>query len=204
MIDKPIIIYTPDGVGVWRPAPKAAVIDTVPEITPRLIDLCATVSPHRPVMVTSRPFTGAISQQCYRNVALYMSDRGGRMVTGWTVWEDPGVYLSLEHHAVWRSPEGDLLCVSPQMCGERRVVFVRQTEFDVVPTDDELARLASCHTIPLSDDPTVRQVCDLFTEAARDPARGRELRGRGIVLRDRYVQRRREREIRRWKRRRGK
>jgi uncharacterized protein YchJ len=35
----------------------------------------------------------------------------------------PGVMIEAEHHAVWQSPKGMLICVSPHLQGERMIVF---------------------------------------------------------------------------------
>lgn len=62
---------------------------------------------------------------CHANVTDAMLVGGGAAVTGWTVWETPGVLLEGEFHVVWSSPAGELVDVTPKPDGEARILFVR-------------------------------------------------------------------------------
>lgn len=71
------------------------------------------------ISARQKPEPGAQPQQCFNNVDLVMDRRGGTKVFGWTphwrlVRSEPGPgYLFLTHHAVWRSPVGMHVDVTP-------------------------------------------------------------------------------------------
>lgn len=49
---------------------------------------------------------------------------GGAIVFGWTIWEWPKVMLTAEFHAVWESPDGDLIDITPKPQRETSIIFV--------------------------------------------------------------------------------
>jgi hypothetical protein len=61
---------------------------------------------------------------CHRNVAKMIAVNGGVPVNGWCVWEYAALYLTAEFHAVWRTPEGQLFCLTPKPDGEQHILFV--------------------------------------------------------------------------------
>jgi hypothetical protein len=50
------------------------------------------------------------------------------MLLGWTIWEWPSTMIEAEFHAVWRSPAGELIDVSPKGQGESVILFVEQPD----------------------------------------------------------------------------
>jgi hypothetical protein len=50
--------------------------------------------------------------------------RGGGTAFGWAVWHVRGAYFEAEHHGIWRKPGGELLDVSPQLNGYRKILFL--------------------------------------------------------------------------------
>lgn len=74
----------------------------------------------------SRPtaFTPAMSM-CHFNVWVQTIHNGGNVQPGWLLWEDPRIgFCEAEFHAVWVSPEGRLVDVTPRRDQEKRVMFV--------------------------------------------------------------------------------
>lgn len=61
---------------------------------------------------------------CHRNVAKMIAVNGGVPANGWCIWEWAGLYLTAEFHSVWRTPDGDLFCLTPKPDGERVILFV--------------------------------------------------------------------------------
>lgn len=61
----------------------------------------------RPIRVQStsklRPYGN-----CYWNVEAVAAERGGSMVLGWMLYQEPNFFLCAEHHAIWRMPNGEL------------------------------------------------------------------------------------------------
>lgn len=50
--------------------------------------------------------------QCYANVVDYVSMHGGTSQMGWLLTAFPGKFAEATHHAVWRSPTGELYDVT--------------------------------------------------------------------------------------------
>lgn len=98
---------------------------TVPKrITPELLSFCATISRETPVFIRSTPAADAEPAWCFDNVMRTIARAGGERVFGWAIWHIPGLYFEAEHHGVWRSPEGELVDVSPQLGNATQILFL--------------------------------------------------------------------------------
>lgn len=64
-------------------------------------------------------------RDCFNDVQRHIAENGGSIVYGWLLWEWPGILVEAEFHAVWQSPEGELLDVSEKPCGETTVLFIK-------------------------------------------------------------------------------
>lgn len=71
-------------------------------------------------LVAHRPEPWALSTDCFRNVAQKIADSGGSAQCGYTFHhrfaqkiEGLPLYIYLTHHAVWVSPEGERVDVTP-------------------------------------------------------------------------------------------
>lgn len=99
--------------------------DTVPRsLTPALLEFCASIAPAEPVFILSVPIRRAMTSFCFDNVAQKVREKGGSIGYGWAIWHMPGLYFEAEHHAVWRNKLDNLIDVSPQMGGRRRLLFL--------------------------------------------------------------------------------
>ena len=92
------------------------------EVTAFCNEITAT---YTPLYVDVEPAPSATINECFVNVEAYADANGGSICYGWNIMEWPGILLEAMFHAVWRSPEGDLLDVTPHAEGERRILFVR-------------------------------------------------------------------------------
>lgn len=103
-------------------------------ITPATISeaiaaLCDEVSPGvAPEYVDVAPYSGALVNECFPNVRTQIERGGGTMVIGWSIWESPGFFVEAEYHAVWRSPEGRLVDITPKAARSDRILFVPQPD----------------------------------------------------------------------------
>jgi hypothetical protein len=86
--------------------------------------LCAKLSSHAPEFLPIRMDTGANVDDCFLNVADKVSKDGGQLVHGWTIWEWAGVMIEAEFHAVWESPSGERVDITPKADGEDRILFL--------------------------------------------------------------------------------
>lgn len=76
-------------------------------------------TPHR---IPVRASPAARWGWCATNVRNHMKQHGGDMVLGWTIWAGP-LLVEGEAHAVWRSPAGEMVDITPKPDGEREIVF---------------------------------------------------------------------------------
>ncbi|MBB4098002.1 hypothetical protein [Sphingomonas kyeonggiensis] len=99
--------------------------DTVPRaLTPALLQFCASIAPGEPTFILSIPTKRAATSFCFENVAHRVRKKGGTIAYGWAIWHMPGLYFEAEHHAVWRNSLGNLIDVSPQLGGRKRMLFL--------------------------------------------------------------------------------
>ena len=78
--------------------------------------------------VSVEPAPDAATGMCHRNVAEYAAVHGGYATFGYAFWKND-VILMAEFHAVWVSPDGRLIDVTPAAEGERDVCFARDRRY---------------------------------------------------------------------------
>lgn len=69
---------------------------------------------------------GALTASCNVNVTSLVDRYGGEGVSGWALWSDADKYLTAEAHVVWRTPDGQLIDVTPRQDGLRKTLFLAQ------------------------------------------------------------------------------
>jgi len=85
---------------------------------------CATIAPGEPFYVPVRPRPGGRVAYCFQNSTYQAVAEGGDPAWGWAIWRWPGRWFEAEHHAVWRTPEGEYVDVTPQAGDPPRVLFL--------------------------------------------------------------------------------
>lgn len=98
------------------------------ESTPAALDrdvdkLAAHLKTDLPIYVDVVPLTGAEHGWCWQNVAKIAKSQGGRAVYGWTIWQRPRLFVTAEYHAVWETPHGHMIDVTPKTDGEETIAF---------------------------------------------------------------------------------
>lgn len=94
-------------------------------ITSAIRSLCRELVPDgEPRFVALRPLAGADILDCFPVVASQAEREGGSVCYRWRIWELPGVFMEAEFHAVWCSPQGELLDVTPAQIEIDRILFV--------------------------------------------------------------------------------
>ncbi|WP_237051002.1 SEC-C domain-containing protein [Lysobacter capsici] len=71
-----------------------------------------------------KPDPEAFVNECFPNVEAKIVRAGGSMLCGWQLWEWPHVLVEAEFHAVWLSPDGGMVDITPKPHGETRILFV--------------------------------------------------------------------------------
>ena len=119
-------------------------------VTPKITRKLRSITTADPVFIDVTPQPGARAANCYQNVRHVVCGRGGRMVEGWLIWEGgDGSYLKCIHHAVWESPDGHLVDVTPT--DDERNLFLPD------PATHYAGEFIRARYLPLTSNPFVRQ-----------------------------------------------
>lgn len=111
--------------------------ETAPRtIGPAILAMSADMGTEMPVFVHVDPLPGARPGWCFENVDRVVARSGGRRAHGWLYWASPA-WLNAEFHAIWQSPEGRLIDVTPKPDGEQAIVFAEDPAF---PSDFDFFR----------------------------------------------------------------
>jgi hypothetical protein len=85
---------------------------TIERSHPRLRQFCAQLSPRKRALKVTLDHSLLPFGNCYWNVNSKIESSGGEMVLGWQLTYWPKRFIEAMHHAIWRTPEGDLLDVT--------------------------------------------------------------------------------------------
>ena len=95
---------------------------------PHVAAFCDEVVPGgSPIEVACRPRLNRPQRECFPIVEEQIASVAGAMVTGWAVWERPKVFIEAEFHAVWQSPSGELLDLTPRPLMSSHILFLVDT-----------------------------------------------------------------------------
>ncbi|MBP2296590.1 SEC-C metal-binding domain-containing protein [Azospirillum rugosum] len=156
--------------------PPLALNSSTPKAVTNIIEeFCRSIAPAPPVFVPVVPEPTAVVSECFPNVAAKVERDGGEIAYGWSIWEWPGVFIEAEHHAVWRSPTGDLIDVTPRPEREKKVLFVPDPE---TVYDWESNRRIDNRRLAIADDPYLRE----FLENAAEMAAFMERKSVGLTV----------------------
>lgn len=82
-------------------------------LTADLSERCSTELGAAPVEVRRAVASDAKPLRCFWNVAAHVDRHGGGIVFGWSIHEWPHLFWEAQHHGVWRSPDGELVDITP-------------------------------------------------------------------------------------------
>ncbi len=95
-------------------------IQPIPALTPRLQTathiqtFCHTLVPDtQPIYLPNRTVQAGTAGNCFDNVAQHQAQCGGDIQYGWCIWESPAILLQAEFHAIWVSPVGEQIDITP-------------------------------------------------------------------------------------------
>lgn len=99
-------------------------VETTPDtVTPAIERFVAELKSGPAVIVRVASAPGARVGRCWENVNTAVRLWGGHLVHGWAIWERPMLFLTAEFHAVWSSPDGEVIDVTPKADHEKRILF---------------------------------------------------------------------------------
>lgn len=84
------------------------------------------------VEVTIDPQPNCEIAYCWYNCINHQLSNGGQVIYGWSLWQFQYVYVA-QHHAVWRSDEGDLIDPTPNQGATDKALFMpdNRAPFDI-------------------------------------------------------------------------
>lgn len=99
---------------------------TTPKKLHRFVrEICARlVAGSEPVWVPVVPIPTAQLNECFFNVRERINVEGGSIQHGWCIWEEPGIFVEGEFHAVWRRSDDSLCDITPKRDHEIRILFL--------------------------------------------------------------------------------
>jgi hypothetical protein len=90
-----------------------------------ILKLCKEVAGNAEArFIPVRTGSQAPALSAFDAVALKIDQEGGSLQPGWAVWEFADALIEAEFHAVWRSPEGELVDIAARPGGEQTILFV--------------------------------------------------------------------------------
>ena len=98
---------------------------TPAKLSSAILALCQELVPGgKPEYVDVRPIQGAPINECFPIVHDRVLAEGGASVCGWSIWEQPTLFVEAEPHAIWRAPSNGLIDVTPKKCPIMRILFL--------------------------------------------------------------------------------
>jgi hypothetical protein len=146
------IIYT-----VVIPGRKMMKRETIPnQITDKIMELCNQVVPGAiPVFIEVVPHDYAIINECFNNVDEMVRRNGGEKVNGWSVWQWANIMVEVEAHAIWRSPSGRLIDITPHINQEKQILFLPDERLAFNGYSIDSIRM------PLTDSPLIAELIQI-------------------------------------------
>ena len=104
--------------------PDQFAYNTPAELTPTIRATLRQLAPnHEPFYLDVTPLPECVQRRCYGNVDRQVIYHGGERIEGWVVYEGwQGKYLALNHHAIWKKPDGTYLDATPNG-DDQRILF---------------------------------------------------------------------------------
>ena len=135
---------------------KIIMLTTPSRVTSDIRRLCrriGSIEPPEFVRVAAR--SDSEMDDCFMDVQKQVDEFGGEIQHGWTIWIWPGIFAEGEFHAVWRSPQGELVDVSRKKHRESAIMFAADHHRIFRERRVPNVRMA------ISNDPMVKQLFSL-------------------------------------------
>lgn len=130
-----------------------------PEITQAIRRLCNKIYQGSvPVYVPVDPEPNFVLTECFLNIDKKIKGDAGSSQCGWAIWEWPDVLVEAEFHAVWLSPTGKMIDITPHLIECHHIMFVRDPKRTYTGKPVDSIRL------PLRKDPKIDELIELMKE----------------------------------------
>lgn len=108
-------------------------LTTPSEIDKYVSQFCKRLSPKETcVFLDVQPQNWSRLNYCNKNVDKMKELYGGSMILGYKIWYVPSLYIEAERHAVWLSPENELVDITFNKDGETKILFVPAPQLTTV------------------------------------------------------------------------
>jgi len=98
---------------------------TPANLSSSILALCQELVPGgKPEYVDVRPIQGAPINDCFPIVHDRVLAEGGAAVYGWSIWEQPTLFVEAEFHAVWCTPNNGLIDITAKNHPIMRILFL--------------------------------------------------------------------------------
>lgn len=99
------------------------IIGTPAQITSEIRKLCNQIAAGtNPIYLKVQPAPESEKLECFPNVENFVAKNGGSIQYGWRIGEWSGVMIEAEFHAVWLSPNGKFIDITP--FDEEQILFL--------------------------------------------------------------------------------
>jgi hypothetical protein len=135
---------------------QTKIITGVPSLTYDVRSFCEKIEPTQtPLFLSIHAEANAQFNDCFNIVKARIEKDGGEIQYGWQIWETPQIMIEAEFHAVWKSPTGMLLDITPKNLPTDKILFLPSEK-----TKYEGKQINSIRR-PISASPLVREYIDL-------------------------------------------
>jgi len=142
-------------------------------ISEPILGLCRSIcASQEPMYVKHGPESYAQVDECFPAIDRKVQECGGKVHYGWQIWEWPGVLLEAEFHAVWLSPEHELVDITPKSFKVEKILFLPD------PSMRYEGKQVNNIRVPLSDNPITRDfigICDAIFRIQNKGNRAKQL-----------------------------
>jgi len=136
-------------------------------ISEPILSLCRSIcASQKPVYVNHSPESYAQISDCFPAVDRKVRECGGQVLYGWQLWEWFDVLLEAEFHAVWLSPENELVDVTPNPFEVEKILFLPD------PSMRYEGKQVNNVRVPLSSNPLTRDFIGIWNAIFRIQNKG--------------------------------
>jgi len=137
---------------------------------------------HPPVYIPVSPELYARVNDCFVAMRQKVDRDGGTIVCGWQIWQTP-LITEAEYHAVWRSPEGILLDITPKMVHVKNILFVEDDTIEYDGSQVDNIRINNTSNTLVDDLISVNEALFyIMNKGSRSKIYHIELEGQELVL----------------------
>lgn len=105
----------------------------------------------KPVIIPVATEPYCRKNECFDNVEEKVKRDGGSLEHGWQVWMWPELFIEAEFHAVWKSPDGGYLDITPKDRKRPTILFIpdNRIRYEGLPVDNKRKSISTNQLVDL-------------------------------------------------------